>query len=168
MDHDDTLPVDNTGSVENAVAVIQDKDKATLAPMMDRLLELFGQGERDLLGFFLIEFIEMLLQGGDQVVPILEFSAQGAMRNVHRDSDAVWAYLRLADVALAHGFIEKQDDRLRIERHLRQIGSWANGLANGAGKVSNGNRHWSEVARFAEHLCDSLPGRGVRQVVEAA
>ena len=133
---------------------------------LSRLLDLFRHNERDLLSFFLVELLEMLMAGGEQVVPMLEFSAQGALRNIPQDSDAVWAYLRLSDVALCHGFIEREDERRRLERTFSEIRSWTLGLANGVGRPKNGARRWTDVADYAQKICDRFPGLGSRTTIE--
>lgn len=144
----------------------QDVPDTESDPRLADILSLFGRGERDLLGFFMVEMFELIMEGGDQVAPVLGFASQGALRNIPHDSDAVWAYLRLADIALCHGFIENHEERLKLERSFHEVRSWTLGLAHGVGRPKSGARRWSEVAAYAQRICDKFPGLGTRTTIE--
>lgn len=140
---------------------------ASLAPY-DRLLNKFIDGERDLLGFFMTEFVEILLEGGNGVTQLIEFGVTGARRNLPNDADAVWSYLRIVDLALVHGRIADQDKLPAIAAGLTEIKRWSAGLAKGVGRVVNGARTWGAVQKYTEALIRALPGLGSSNPSEGA
>lgn len=134
------------------------KPESDAGEIFRKLTDTTNQGRRDLLGFFLAEFVDILLCGGNEITPLINFSLAGAKRNLPNDADAVWAYLRLVDVALVHGCVESKDDLVAIKSQLREITSWTAGLSKGIGRVKSGSRCWESVNLYTKALMAALPG----------